>query len=118
MESDRTIALSVDKQVHFSRPSIDVSFSSAAEVYRDTLIGILLTGANQDGAEGVAQVKRLGGLAIIEDPATAKVAIMPQSALDRTQVDQVLHQNDISKFLLAITMETSKLDKKCLNCCY
>ncbi len=104
IEKDHTLSLNVDKPIHFSRPSIDVSFISAAESYRDALIGILLTGANQDGAEGVACIKRFGGLAIIEDPDTAKVPIMPQSALMRTRVDQVLNLNDIPDFLLAITV--------------
>ncbi len=104
VEPDRSLSFSVTEPVHYSRPSIDVGFISAAEAYRDALIGILLTGANQDGADGVAEIKRLGGLAIIEDPDTAKVAIMPQAALARTQVDQVLNQADISAFLLAITM--------------
>ena len=104
IEQDQSISLSIDKQVNYSRPSIDVSFVSTAQVYRDTLIGILLTGANQDGSEGVAQIKRFGGLAIIEDPNTAKVPIMPQAALARTQVDQVLNLEDIANFLLAITM--------------
>jgi two-component system chemotaxis response regulator CheB len=104
IEQDKSISLSIDKHVNYSRPSIDVSFVSTAQVYRDTLIGILLTGANQDGSEGVAQIKRFGGLAIIEDPNTAKVPIMPQAALARTQVDQVLKLQDIANFLLAITM--------------
>lgn len=104
IEHDRTFSLSSDKHVNYSRPSIDVSFISAAESFRDGLIGVLLTGANQDGSEGVAQIKRFGGLAIIEDPDTAKVPIMPRAALERTKVDQVLNLQDIADFLLAITM--------------
>ena len=104
IEPDHSLSLSVDKHVNFSRPSIDVSFVSAAECYRQSLIGILLTGANQDGSDGIVCVKRFGGLAIIQDPSTAKVSIMPQSAIDKTWVDQVLSLDDISDFLLAITM--------------
>jgi two-component system chemotaxis response regulator CheB len=108
IEKDRSLSFSIAEQVHYSRPSIDVSFISAAEAYRDGLIGVLLTGANQDGAEGVVHIKQFGGLAIIEDPNSAKVSIMPQSALNRTQVDQVLNLSDIADFLLAITMGVVK----------
>lgn len=104
IEQDHSLSLSIEKPVYYSRPSIDVSFVSAAEAYRDTLIGILLTGANQDGADGVVQIKRFGGLVIIENPDSAKVATMPQSALNLTRVDQVLNLADIPDFLLAITM--------------
>jgi len=104
IERDRCLSLSIDEQVNFSRPSIDVTFASAAESFRESLIGILLTGANQDGAEGILQIKRFGGLAIVEDPATAQVAIMPQSAIDKTRVDQVLPLPEIAPYLLAITM--------------
>jgi len=108
IEKDRSLSLNIDKRVHFSRPSIDVTFISAAESFRDGLIGILLTGANQDGAEGVLHVKRCGGLAIIEDPDSAKVSTMPQSALNLTRVDQILNIQDIPDFLLAITMGLTK----------
>ncbi len=108
VEKGGSLSLSVDKQVNFSRPSIDVSFMSAAEAYGDGLIGILLTGANHDGAEGVVIIKRYGGLVIIEDPDTAKVSTMPQSALSRTRVDQVLRLEDIPDFLLAITIGLKK----------
>lgn len=108
IERDRCLSLSIDEQVNFSRPSIDVTFISAAEVYREALIAILLTGANQDGSEGILQIKRYGGLAIIEDPETAQVATMPQSAIDKTRVDQILPLPEISRYLLAITMGLTK----------
>jgi two-component system chemotaxis response regulator CheB len=108
IEQDGTLSLSVDEQVNFSRPSIDVTFTSAAETYGETLIGILLTGANQDGAEGVLQVKRFGGLALIEDPDTAQVPTMPLSAIEKTHVDQILPLAELSQFLLAITVGVKK----------
>ncbi|MDB5848271.1 MAG: chemotaxis protein CheB [Rhodoferax sp.] len=84
------LALSVDEPVHYSRPSIDVLFESAADVYGDRLMGIVLTGGNQDGAAGLASVRRAGGITVVQDPATAQVALMPQSALDTGPVDHVL----------------------------
>lgn len=111
IERDRYLSLSIDEQVNFSRPSIDVTFVSAAESFRESLIGILLTGANQDGAEGILQIKRFGGLAIIEDPATAQVATMPQSAIEKTRVDQVLPLPEIARFLLAITMGLTQVSE-------
>lgn len=108
IEKGGTLSLSIEKPVNYSRPSIDVSFISAAQAYRDALIGILLTGANHDGSEGVVHIKRYGGLAIIEDPDTAKVDTMPRSALSRTKVDQVLNLADIPDYLLAITMGLTK----------
>lgn len=91
IEADRSFALSTEEPVHFSRPSIDVLFESAATVYRHTLLGILLTGANADGAAGLAQIQRAGGFALLEDPATAKVPEMPQAALRLIQPDGVLN---------------------------
>lgn len=78
------LALSADELVNFSRPSIDVLFESAAELYARRLLGIVLTGANADGAAGLAAVHRAGGLAAVQDPQTAEAPLMPASALQRT----------------------------------
>jgi two-component system, chemotaxis family, protein-glutamate methylesterase/glutaminase len=83
-------ALSTDEPVHFSRPSIDVLFDSAADIYGERLIGVILTGANQDGAEGLAAVGRAGGRTVVQDPLSAAVAYLPQAALDEGPVDFVL----------------------------
>ena len=83
-------ALSVDDAVLYSRPSIDVLFESAADVYRDRLIAIVLTGANEDGAHGVAMVKRLGGYAIVQNPVEAERAEMPRAAMRAVRPDKVL----------------------------
>ena len=77
------LALSVDPPVKFSRPAIDVLFESAADHYRAALLGIVLTGANDDGAEGLAAVQRLGGLAVVQQPDTALASAMPLAALQR-----------------------------------
>lgn len=92
-------ALSVDPPVHFSRPSIDVLFDSAADVYGPGLVGILLSGANDDGAQGLARIRASGGLAIVQEPATASMPFMPQAALDRTAVDHVLPPAGIATLL-------------------
>ncbi len=78
---DGSVALSVDEPVQFSRPSIDVLFDSAAEQHRERTIGVVLTGANADGAEGLAAIKRRGGYTVVQDPATAERPEMPAAAL-------------------------------------
>ena len=83
-------ALSSDEPVHFSRPSIDVLFDSAADIYGERLIGVILTGANQDGAEGLATVGRAGGRTVVQDPVSAAVAYLPEAALKQGPVDLVL----------------------------
>jgi two-component system, chemotaxis family, protein-glutamate methylesterase/glutaminase len=90
IEPDRTFALSNDPPVNFSRPSIDVLFESAADAYGVQLVGILLTGANADGAAGLRQIKRRGGFAIVQDPATAEFPDMPRSAIGLFDPDAVM----------------------------
>lgn len=82
VESDRTISLSVDEPVHHSRPSIDVLFESAADAFGAALLGVVLTGANQDGAAGLKAIVDAGGQALIEDPADAYASAMPRAALE------------------------------------
>ncbi len=89
IESDHTFSFSVDGKVQYSRPSIDVLFESAADAYGAELVGVILTGANHDGARGLEAVKEGGGLTMVEDPASAASPIMPQAAIDRVQVDHV-----------------------------
>jgi len=79
-----TVALSVDEPVRFSRPSIDVLFNSAADAYRERVIGVILTGSNADGAEGLARIRSRGGHALVQDPTTAERAEMPLAALAAT----------------------------------
>jgi|HubBroStandDraft_6_1064221.scaffolds.fasta_scaffold66088_3 two-component system chemotaxis response regulator CheB len=81
VERDGTLALSVDEPVHFSRPSLDVLFESAARAFGDAVVGVVLSGANEDGAHGLWRVADAGGLALIQDAATARHSIMPNAAL-------------------------------------
>lgn len=90
VEHDQTFSLSCEAPVHFARPAIDVLMSSAADVYGDGLVAILLTGANQDGAAGMALVQARGGLSVVQEPADAQVATMPQAAIDVHRPDLVL----------------------------
>src|SRR3954470_23272545 len=95
-------ALSVDDAVLYSRPSIDVLFESAADVYRDRLIAVVLTGANEDGAHGVATVKRLGGYTIVQNPAEAERPEMPRAALRAIDPDKVLSLAAVGPTLLQL----------------
>ena len=96
------LALSTDELVHYSRPSIDVLFESAADVYGKGLLGIILTGWNQDGADGLQAVHRAGGLTIVQNPDTAEAPVMPQAALARTAVDYILNLEEIAALLAAL----------------
>lgn len=99
IEMDKTFSLSTDEKVNFSRPSIDVLFETAAEVYGAQLIGIIFTGASRDGAAGLRRIKDSAGLTIVQNPATSEFPAMPQAALEETQVDHVLNVDRISELL-------------------
>ncbi len=105
VEKDRTFGLSLDPLVNYSIPSIDVLFTSAAEVYRDELIGIVLTGANRDGAEGLFDIKEQGGLTIVQDPATAYAADMPEAAIKRANPPHIESMPKIAAILKGIRDE-------------
>lgn len=85
-----SFALSTDAPVGFARPSIDILFESAADEYQDRAIGVILTGANHDGARGLAAIKAQGGLTLVEDPVTAACREMPDAAINLTRVDWIL----------------------------
>lgn len=93
------LSLSVDDAVAYSRPSIDVLFESAADAYGAAVIGVVLTGANADGARGAARIKKRGGFVIVQDPATAESPAMPQAAIEATRVDRILPLERIGPFL-------------------
>ena len=99
LEHDRHFALSVDEPVCFSRPSIDVLFGSAADAYHAGLIGVVLTGANRDGADGLAQIRAHGGIAVVQAPAGTEAATMPQAALDIAGADHCLPLEQIAPLL-------------------
>jgi len=92
-----SIALAADGLVHFSRPSVDVLFESAAETYKERLLGIILTGANADGAAGLASIARHGGVTVVQQPETAHAPLMVESALKKGPVDFVLSLSEIAR---------------------
>jgi len=98
-QSDAQLALSTDDLVNFSRPSIDVLFESAADVYGPRLLGIVLTGANHDGADGLAAVHAASGITVVQHPDTAQAALMPMAAIKRSPVDYVLTLDQIADLL-------------------
>ena len=102
VEHDLSLSLSQEEPVHYSRPAIDYLFESAADVYQQRLAAILLTGANQDGARGLSQVKQSGGLTIIQDPDEAQVATMPRAALELFQPDCILPLSGIGRLLVEL----------------
>jgi two-component system chemotaxis response regulator CheB len=93
------LALSSDDLVNFSRPSIDVLFESAADVYGDRLLGIILTGASEDGASGLEAVHRAGGWTVVQRPDNALAPFMVESAIKRVPVDFVLPIDQIARLL-------------------
>ena len=99
IELGNTIGLSTEAPVNHSRPSIDLSFYSAAYAYKSKLVGVLLSGANRDGADGIKRVKDEGGYVIVQDPKTAQVSTMPTSALELVNPDKVLTAEGIVEFL-------------------
>jgi two-component system, chemotaxis family, protein-glutamate methylesterase/glutaminase len=102
VERDRSLALSVDAPVNYSRPSIDVLFESAAHAYRERLLGIVLTGANEDGARGLAAIRAYGGAAWVQDPASAMASAMPAGAIARAGADRILDLQEMAAALAAL----------------
>jgi len=102
VERNRRFSLSVDAPVMSVRPSINVLFESAAEVYEQGLIAVLLSGANSDGAEGMAYVKQLGGLGIVLDPKECEFSTMSSATVNRVEVDFVVGLEEIIGLLLAV----------------
>ena len=95
-------SLSTGAPVCASRPSIDVLFESAADIYGKNAIGVLLTGANQDGASGIREIKKRGGMTIVQNPETAECRVMPDSAIAACKVDHVLPLQSIGPFLAGL----------------
>ncbi|TWX73508.1 chemotaxis protein CheB [Colwellia sp. C1TZA3] len=100
LERDGSIALSVDKKVNWSRPSIDVLFESAACAWQAQLIAVLLSGANCDGMQGMLAVQQAGGYNIAQDPTSTKNPVMPQAAITAGAIDEVLSTQNIAKRLI------------------
>jgi len=99
IERDRTFSLSCEPPVQFARPAIDVLMESAADAYGATLAGILLTGANHDGAEGMCRIRERGGLTVVQDPGEAQASTMPEEAIRRCAPHLVLPLSGIRTLL-------------------
>jgi two-component system chemotaxis response regulator CheB len=105
VEHNRTLSLSSEEEVHFSRPSIDVLFESAADAYGAGLAGVVLTGANEDGANGLRAIVEAGGIAVVQQPSTALSAVMPQAALAACPDARVLAPAAIAGWLKTLSNE-------------
>ncbi|HEY0101071.1 MAG TPA: chemotaxis protein CheB [Pyrinomonadaceae bacterium] len=92
-------ALSTEAPVGYARPSVNVLFESAADIYQERTLGLILTGANTDGARGLAKIKSYGGLCLVEDPSSAESRGMPQAAIAATMVDAILPLREIAPYL-------------------
>jgi len=99
IEKDKTLSLSSDERIKFSRPSIDVLFETAAYVFQKHLIGIIMTGANSDGTEGMCAIQQLGGLTIAQQPSEAEYRMMPEAAIEAGCVGHVMSLIEIQSFL-------------------
>lgn len=99
IEQDRTFSLDYSEKVNYSRPAIDVTFQTAAEVYKEGLVCLLLSGSNADGVNGLKTVKNYGGMALIQDPLTAQVSYMPAQAALHVNIDYALKADDMAAFI-------------------
>ena len=106
---DGYASLTIEEPVRFSRPSIDVMFSSAADTYGAAAIGVVLTGANEDGARGLAHIVKRGGLALVQDPKTAEIPIMPQAAIRVVPSAEVLPLETLGPRLIALSRTGVKI---------
>ena len=105
VEDNFSFSLSTEQKVNFSRPSIDVLFETAAWVYKNELLGILLTGSNSDGAEGLKTIKDYGGTTIVENPETAFAKMMPAAAIKKEKPSFILSLEEIATKIVALTKD-------------
>ncbi len=105
VEQTRTLSLDYSEKVNYSRPSIDVSFQTAAEVYRDKLVCVLLSGSNADGVEGLQVTKEHGGIAVVQRPDTAQVPYMPAQGAERVDIDAQLSPAEMAAFINGLNPE-------------
>jgi two-component system chemotaxis response regulator CheB len=99
LEKDHTFSLDYSERINYSRPSIDVTFRSAADVYGPELVCLLLSGGNADGAEGMEYVKERGGFTVVQDPQTAEVPYMPQQAVSRMAASLIVPTEELPGFV-------------------
>lgn len=106
---DGYASLTIEAPVRFSRPSIDVMFTSAADTYQSGAIGVVLTGANEDGSRGLEHVVRRGGRALVQDPKTAEIAIMPVAAIRAVPTAEVLSLDALAARLIELSLESAQV---------
>ncbi|KAF2326394.1 chemotaxis protein CheB [Flavobacterium ginsenosidimutans] len=104
-EKNETLSLDTSEKINYSRPSIDVSFESAAEIYTNHLIGILLSGSNSDGTVGLKAIQAAGGISVVQNPLSADMPYMPNNAILHTTPDFVLKTEEILEFIKEINQE-------------
>lgn len=99
IEQDRSVTLDYSEKLNYSRPSIDVTFISAAQVYKENTFGLLLSGANEDGVKGLSYIKSQEGTVLVQDPGTCEVDYMPQQAIHKVAVDLIMKPEEIATFV-------------------
>ena len=102
------LCLSLDAPVRHARPSIDVLFETSAEAYGPSVCGVLLTGSNRDGALGLVRIRAAGGLAVVQDPATAQRSEMPRAAMETGAADRILPLTEIGSFLAGLPVRSAR----------
>jgi two-component system chemotaxis response regulator CheB len=105
-------SLSIEEPVRFSRPSIDVTFASAGDAYGARVIGVVLTGANEDGARGLAHIVKRGGRALIQDPKTAEIPTMPEAAIREVPTAEVIPLGNLAPRLIAVSQQEVKARRR------
>ena len=108
IELGNTFALSTEEMVNNSRPSIDITLSTASYVYKNKLIGILLSGANRDGAKGMEKISERGGLTIVQNPEECMISTMPNAAINACEINYVLNVEEIINFLKSLHKHIKK----------
>lgn len=108
MELGNTFSLSTEDMINNSRPAIDITLETAAYIFKEKLIGVLLSGANRDGAMGMKRIKDRGGLTIVQDPDECMIDTMPKAALNLTSIDYVLKTDQIVKFFSELNKSVNK----------
>lgn len=107
VEANHTLSIDYSEKIHYSRPSIDVTFETAADAFGKAAVGILLSGANADGSEGLKVIRSLGGITVVQNPVTAEIPYMPQQALGALAVDYVLDSHQIAGFINKLSDDTA-----------
>ena len=102
VENAGSFSLDCSEKIHYSRPSIDITFESAAEQFGPQLLGVLLSGANADGAEGLYRIREAGGFTVVQDPKTAEIDYMPRSAIDRKAACAVVPAKELGAYVKAL----------------